>query len=283
MDLPAGMLDLLDRGLAGSGPIVFLTGAGISAESGIPTFRGEEGYWTVGSREYRPEELATRAAFERMPREVWSWYLYRRGVCHAAEPNAAHRALVDLEHGFHERLVLITQNVDGLHLRAGSLPHLTYQIHGNIDFMRHDDSGDRTPVLLPSSLSPTWEKGRLPTDEELEALRHPETGKLGRPHVLWFDEYYDEELFRFESSLQTAVEASLLIIVGTSGATNLPLQVAAASLKRGTPVIALNRDPNTAFAEVADYPNGWFELGSATALVPAVAAHMQHRGLDRLA
>ena len=65
-------------------PVIFLTGAGVSAESGIPTFRGKEGYWTVGSRDYHPQELATHAAFVRMPRDVWAWYLYRRGVCRAA-------------------------------------------------------------------------------------------------------------------------------------------------------------------------------------------------------
>lgn len=281
--LPDGMRRLLDRGLSTDGPIVFLTGAGISAESGIPTFRGEEGYWTIGAREYRPEQLATRAAFEAMPKEVWSWYLYRRGVCHRAEPNQAHEALVELERGFHDRLVIITQNVDGLHLRAGSLPHLTYQIHGNLDFLRHDDSNQRSPQPMPGIVPTEWERGRLPEGEVWDALRHPETGRLGRPHVLWFDECYDEELFRFESSLEAAASASLLIVVGTSGATNLPLQVAAVALQRKVPVVALNRDPNTAFAQVAEHPSGWFELGSSSELVPAVADYMMHSGIDRIA
>ena len=79
--------ELLDAGLSGDGPIVALTGAGISAESGIPTFRGPEGYWKIGSKNYQPEELATWSTFSKMPDEVWAWYLYRRGVCRAAEPN----------------------------------------------------------------------------------------------------------------------------------------------------------------------------------------------------
>jgi len=83
----------------GRGKILLLTGAGISAESGIPTFRGEEGYWRIGSRNYFPEELATRSAFERMPDEVWGWYLYRRRICRAATPNAAHLAIARLEAG----------------------------------------------------------------------------------------------------------------------------------------------------------------------------------------
>ena len=73
--------------------MIVLTGAGVSAESGIPTFRGKEGYWTVGAREYHPQELATHDAFAAMPWDVWAWYLYRRGVCRAAAPNAGHDAI----------------------------------------------------------------------------------------------------------------------------------------------------------------------------------------------
>ena len=97
--------------------IVVLTGAGISAESGIPTFRGHEGYWVVGSRNYMPEEMATQAMFQRHPEQVWRWYLYRFGVCRNAEPNDAHRALVKLEAAYGDRFRLVTQNIDGLHRR----------------------------------------------------------------------------------------------------------------------------------------------------------------------
>src|SRR3954466_12730475 len=96
------------RALRG-GNVVVLTGAGISAESGIPTFRGKEGYWTIGAREYQPQELATWEAFQQMPWDVWAWYLYRRGVCRAAEPNAAHAAIVTLDGALGERFALITQ------------------------------------------------------------------------------------------------------------------------------------------------------------------------------
>src|SRR5689334_10636211 len=106
--------------LARSGSIVALTGAGVSAESGIPTFRGKQGYWTVGAREYHPQELATKAAFDAMPWQVWAWYLYRLGVCQRAEPNPGHHALTQLAHALPDRFSLITQNVDGLHRRAGS-------------------------------------------------------------------------------------------------------------------------------------------------------------------
>src|SRR5690606_22392762 len=116
--------------------LLFLTGAGISAESGIPTFRGPEGYWRVGSTNYRPEELATFAAYSAMPDVVWGWYLYRRGVCRAASPGPGHMALARAEEVLGDGFHLITQNVDGLHLRAGNSPERTYAIHGMIDFFR---------------------------------------------------------------------------------------------------------------------------------------------------
>ncbi|HLU39970.1 MAG TPA: Sir2 family NAD-dependent protein deacetylase, partial [Planctomycetota bacterium] len=101
------------RAARAGGRVVVLTGAGISAESGIPTFRGPEGFWRVGSAHYRPERLATFAAFRAMPEAQWGWYLWRRSLCLRAAPNAAHRALVALERAFGERFVLVTQNVDG--------------------------------------------------------------------------------------------------------------------------------------------------------------------------
>ncbi len=102
--------------------LTVMTGAGISAESGIPTFRGPEGYWTVGSRSYHPQEMATFAMFRRRPDDVWQWYLHRATVCHQAEPNTGHIAIVALETLFGDRFTLITQNVDGLHLRAAIRP-----------------------------------------------------------------------------------------------------------------------------------------------------------------
>ena len=136
MRLPEPQRALLADLARSGGSIVVLTGAGISAESGIPTFRGPDGYWTVGSRNYRAEELATMQAFSRLPREVWGWYLYRHAVCAAAAPNPAHEALVELENTWMDRFTLVTQNVDGLHLRAGNSPERTYQIHGNLNRVR---------------------------------------------------------------------------------------------------------------------------------------------------
>ena len=114
--------DIVQKFKDSRGNITVLTGAGISAESGIPTFRGRDGYWTIGSKEYHPQEMATFHMFTRRPLDVWAWYLYRKTVCAEAVPNAGHRALVELETLFLDRFCLITQNVDGLHLRAGNTP-----------------------------------------------------------------------------------------------------------------------------------------------------------------
>jgi len=253
------------------GLVLWLTGAGISAESGIPTFRGKEGYWQVGSRNYQPEEMATSAAFRQMPEEVWAWYLYRRGVCSRAEPNAAHRALCSAEQRGGDRFLLVTQNVDGLHLRAGNTLDRTYQIHGNIDFMRCSHECLPAPVPMPGGIDVAWDKGRPVTDRELEALQCPSCGALARPHVLWFDESYDEANFRFQSAIDAAQHASLVVVVGTTGATSLPMHIGSIAAQRGVPMIVVNPEPNPFSALVRRTGHGAFLAGTAGQWVPEIA------------
>jgi len=262
--------DLLGRAAAREGLVVTLTGAGISAESGIPTFRGPEGHWTVGSRNYRPMELATRRAFAEAPDHVWGWYLHRRAACLAARPNAAHEALASLDARLGDGHLLVTQNVDGLHLRAGHPPERAFQIHGNLGLRRC--SADCTAELLPlpESLGPTWERGRLPTADETQTLACPRCGAPGRPHVLWFDESYDEPRFRFRSTLAAADRARLLLVIGTSGATNLPTQIVERVAARRVPVLVVDTEP-TPFASLALAAGGRFEQGRATERVPPLA------------
>ncbi|MBK8097597.1 MAG: RNA polymerase subunit sigma [Planctomycetes bacterium] len=252
------------------GPIVVLTGAGISAESGIPTFRGTEGYWRIGSRNYHPQELATFAAFTAIPAEVWGWYLYRRGICRAAEPNAAHRALATLEQAHADDFVLITQNVDGLHLRAGNSSERTWQIHGNLHWFRctADCGAARQPV--PDALPLAWERGRIPTGGEIDLLRCANCGAAGRPHVLWFDECYDENNYRADSALLLARQAALLLVVGTSGSTTLPLRIAQIAAERQVPTIVVDLEPGV-FGELAGRSRfGAFLAGKASEQVPAL-------------
>jgi NAD-dependent deacetylase len=253
MSLDPDLHALLQKTAQDRSLILFLTGAGISAESGIPTFRGPDGYWTRDSRVYQPEQLATWAAFSADPQLVWPWYLYRRGLCQAAQPSAAHLALADLEAHLGSRFILVTQNVDGLHLRAGNSLERTWQIHGNIDFMRCAQEcssmlapvPDLGPIARDSGFDPQW-RG---------SLQCPECGGWTRPHVLWFDESYDEERYRYMSARHAATQASLLIVVGTAGATSLPRQMGQIAHTRGTPIIDINPDHNP-FAALAEAGRG---------------------------
>jgi NAD-dependent deacetylase len=269
-DLPEQLESRVAELKGGDGTLVVLTGAGISAESGIPTFRGKEGYWTVGAKEYHPQEMATHAMFTHQPDEVWSWYLYRRTVCRGAEPNAGHEAVVRMEELLGDRFLLITQNVDGLHLRAGNSLERTYQIHGNIDFYRCARECSVELYRIPEELPPKG-KGEPMTDAEREALVCPRCGERGRPHVLWFDECYDEEHFRFNSSLRAAVSASLLLVVGTSGATNLPMQVGQAALQTGATIVDINPEPNPFSGMAERAASGFFLQGGGGDFLPAIA------------
>jgi NAD-dependent deacetylase len=259
---------LIAPALGRRGTILCLTGAGVSAESGVPTFRGKEGYWVVGSRNYHAQELATQAAFARMPEAVWGWYLHRLRVCRAASPNAAHVAIAELSSALADRFLLITQNVDGLHLRAGSPAATTYEVHGNISLMRCS-AGCEGLVPVPDALIASSAPVR-PGDLEA-ALGCAVCAAWMRPHVLWFDEFYDEPLFRFESSLRAADDASLLIVVGTTGTTNLPLQIGERAARRAA-VLVINPEPNP-FSELArTLPEGAFLRGRAGHWVPRVAS-----------
>jgi NAD-dependent deacetylase len=248
------------------GNVVVLTGAGISAESGIPTFRGKEGYWVVGSRNYMPQEMATREMFDRSPEEVWRWYLYRFGVVRGAEPNAGHRALVDLERAYGDRFTLVTQNIDGLHRRAGS--ERVFAIHGDAASVRC--AADCGVGLLRLPDVTVHGKDDPFTADDRAKLTCPRCGGWLRPHVLWFDEYYDEENYRMDSALRAAGAADLLLVVGTSGATNLPMQIGRLVYLRGAALVDVNPEENP-FAEMADRsPRGFFARGSACERLPEI-------------
>ena len=119
------LLNFASKFLAEARRVVVLTGAGVSAESGVPTFRGKDGLW----KRFRAEELATPEAFSRNPRLVWEWYDWRRQIIARAKPNPAHQVIAEMEK-YYPEFLLITQNVDGLHLKAGS--RRIVEIHGNL-------------------------------------------------------------------------------------------------------------------------------------------------------
>ncbi len=263
------LLDQAADALRGDRLLVVLTGAGISAESGLPTFRGPEGYWTVGSRVYHPQEIATRAAWDAMPLEVWRWYLRLLRAAAAAPPNHGHRAIARLDRHFGDRCVTVTQNVDGLHLRAGNHPARTYAIHGDAAFVRcgADCRLDLLP-LPPALLAPDLVLEREPS------LRCPACGAWLRPHALFFDEHYSEPLYRSETALAAAARAALLLVVGTSGATTLPNLIARAAVKAGAVLVDVNPDDDP-FAELARaLRRGAWIRGRAGAVLPEIAEHL---------
>jgi NAD-dependent deacetylase len=258
--------------------ICILTGAGISAESGIPTFRGKEGYWTIGSRNYMPEEMATARLFAQRPEEVWRWYLYRFGVCRTARPNAAHHALVQLEIAMQDRFALVTQNIDGLHLRAGSSVERTFCIHGDAALVRC--SAECGAARLPLPDLGLFDAQTELSEDDIRRLKCNRCGAWLRPHVLWFDEYYDEENYRADSALRAAARADLLLVVGTSGATNLPMQIGQLCARTGAAIIDVNPEPNP-FTELASrVPRGHVLRGPASSLIPELVSELTVEAAD---
>ncbi|MBI4862081.1 MAG: RNA polymerase subunit sigma [Candidatus Riflebacteria bacterium] len=260
-----------------SGRLAVLTGAGVSAESGIPTFRGRDGYWTVGSREYHPQQMATLNMFETNPWDVWQWYLYRLGVCLAAGPNEGHRAIARMESLLADRFLLLTQNVDGLHLEAGNSPARTYQIHGNIAYMRCAVGCSRELRPVPREMVRTSKTVPVSAAER-ELLVCQRCRGLARPHVLWFDECYDEEFYRLESSLQAAHWADALLVVGTSGATSLPMRVGEVAARRAIVIVDVNPAENP-FSEIAESsPRGFSIRRTACETLPAIVEALARAG-----
>ncbi len=264
------VLDAWQKSIDSANQVTVLTGAGISAESGIPTFRGPEGYWTIGAQEYHPQEMATMAMFRQQPLEVWQWYCYRRSVCLNASPNEGHKALVDLERHLQDRFTLITQNVDGLHLRAGNNPSRIFQIHGNINFMRCSEECSQDLYPIPDFIPSAPVSKNFPL-ELLKKLTCPKCGISTRPHVLWFDETYNEPFYRFESSLETASNTDLLLVIGTSGSTNLPNYVVQMVVQKGGLVLDINIEANT-FGEMAIKNRGFSLTGPSGEILPELVA-----------
>lgn len=208
--------------------MVALTGSGISAESGVPTFRdAQTGLWA----RYDPQELATPEAFARDPELVWNWYAWRRNLVEDARPNAGHRALADLERRAPD-FSLVTQNVDGLHQEAGSSN--VVELHGNIR---------RTRCPVEDITVETAETDQFPP-------LCPNCGSPLRPDVVWFGEALPAEGLRVAS--EAARSCDLLLSVGTSGlvypAASLPYE----TLESGATVVEVNPDP-TPLSALADF------------------------------
>jgi len=232
--------------ISNANSVAVLTGAGISAESGVPTFRGKDGLW----RNYRAEELATPQAFHRDPGLVWEWYNMRREKVAAVKPNAAHYALADLENKVRD-FTLIPQNVDGLHIQAGSRNIL--ELHGNIWKVRCTGCGEIS------------ENHHIP----IEILpRCKNCGGLLRPHIVWFGEMLPQDVLSAASSALNRCE--VLLVIGTSGIVQPAASMASQAKSAGAYVVEINIDqtPNTGLVDDE-------LIGKAGEIVPLLAEDQQ--------
>lgn len=219
-EVPDSLVQQAAAALAQARHVCILTGAGISAESGIPTFRDAlTGLWA----RFNPEELATPEAFERNPELVWNWYESRRERVRAAEPNPGHYALAELQRRV-PRLTLVTQNVDGLHQRAGSRGVLEY--HGNI--LR-----DRCTVEQVVATRSTDAGRAIP--------RCAACGGLLRPDVVWFGEPIPAG--PMIAAAEAAQACDTFLSVGTSSLVYPAAGLAETALRRGAVVIEVNPNP----------------------------------------
>lgn len=246
MESNSALQEIKDR-LVKAKSVTVLTGAGISADSGVPTFRGADGLW----KNYRAEELASPEAFERDPKLVWEWYNWRRELIATKSPNAAHIALVELEKQI-DRFWLITQNVDGLHPAAGSKK--LSEIHGNIWKVRCTDCG----------------RVEGNHDVPIAILPHCTTCRgLLRPHIVWFGESLDSEDLR--NCHEALRSCDLFLIIGTSGTVYPAASFGPVAKEQGAFVAELNLDPtpNSGLVDVT-------VQGRAKDLVPELLKQSSH-------
>jgi NAD-dependent deacetylase len=197
--------------------VAVITGSGISAESGIPTFRGSDGLWS----KFNIEDLATPEAFQRDPKRVWEWYIQRRQEYGDAQPNPAHYTIAEME-TYYQDFLLITQNIDTLHSKAGSKKML--EIHGNIEKARCTKCHkifDNVYTQLPETL-----------------VLCPDCGALARPHIVWFGELYDPDMI--DQALMFLTSTDIVIIIGTSGVVPTPIYLACQAIRNGAYAIDIN-------------------------------------------
>lgn len=230
--------------------IMVSTGAGISTESGIPSFRGADGLW----KKYNPEELATPEAFERDPVKVWEWYDWRRQVIGKAEPNAGHHALVELE-SLVPRFFLFTQNIDGLHQKAGHTK--IHELHGNIWQVRCTAEErvlwfDETPLQRVPPLC--------------------DCGALLRPNVVWFGEPLPLDVLELGWSIAGNCDA--FFAIGTSGMVHPAASLAYIARESGALVVEINAEP-TILTEIAHES---FQGKSGSILPELVRSLKNHAG-----
>ena len=243
MGLDADALNRASALISQSDIISVLSGAGVSAESGVPTFRGEDGLW----KNYAPEELATPGAFRRDSRLVWEWYDWRRGLIRDCHPNPGHYALARLALG-PKRVRIVTQNVDGLHEAAARktagdgdpTPALPLELHGSIFRVKCTSCTYKVPHREP-----------IPTETAEDLPRCPVCAGLLRPDVVWFGESLDPEVI--SEAFEVAQASQVCLVVGTSALVHPAASVPMATHQAGGSLIEINPTdtPLTPMAEVS--------------------------------
>lgn len=225
MNFPVDLLALLQR----TSRWAVLTGAGVSQESGLRTFRdAQAGLWA----QYKPEDLASPEAFRRDPKLIWDWYAWRREAVKAVRPNPGHYALAEIENRI-PTFTLITQNVDGLHRMAGSQSVL--ELHGNIQRVRCSEC---------YTFTETW-------DDDTESVPQCSVcGGLLRPDVVWFGEALPRD--QLEAAVEAARSCDVFFSIGTSGAVQPAASLAHAARNRGAIVVEVNAEPTPLTSKV-DY------------------------------
>ena len=216
MNFPADLISLL----GGTNKLVALTGAGVSQESGLRTFRdAQTGLWA----QYKPEDLASPQAFRRDPKLIWDWYAWRREAVKGVRPNAGHYALAELEVHM-PAFTLITQNVDGLHRFAGNQNVL--ELHGNIQRIRCSEC---------YTIADVWE------DDTESVPKCSVCGGLLRPDVVWFGEALPRD--QLEAAVEAARNCEVFFSIGTSGVVQPAASLAHAARNRGAVVVEVNAEP----------------------------------------
>lgn len=222
--------------------ILYITGAGVSAESGIPTFRGEDGFWTIGSRNYTPMEMATRRMYEQKPAEFLAWYFHRFAIYRDYGPNSVHHWLADKN--------LITQNIDGLDGKAGNTNYIA--IHGRLDQMTlYHEQG---PVVdTQATLWDQIDKNDLTDKAALKAAlfelfridsktERPVLNYSYKPFVLLFDEYYTD-LYRISEAQDRMRKADKIVFMGTSFSVNITQMALDTAIYFDIPVEVVDPNP----------------------------------------
>ena len=235
--------DFIDR-LKTAKSVVFFTGAGISAESGVPTFRGKEGLW----KKFKPQELANFDAFIRNPDLVWEWYQYRRKIVKKANPNPGHLAIVEMEKYFDD-VSVITQNVDNLHNRAGSKN--VYELHGNIErnYCIDCETIYNTTELVISGKAPRCKK----------------CGGLIRPDIVWFGESIPQSIF--SAAEFKAKNSDICFVIGTSAIIYPAASIPRLAKEGGAYLVEINIEP-TEISHFVDYSL----IGKSGEILPEILA-----------